>query len=91
MFSRHGQVRVQRVALEDHRDVAVARLRVVTSRGPMWMRPAVGISRPASRRSAVVLPQPGRPEHREERPVGDVQVERLERLRARRTTSRRPA
>ena len=59
---RDGQVRIERVVLEDHRDVAVLRRRrTVTSRSPMKIAPASTSSRPASMRSAVVLPEPDGP------------------------------
>ena len=54
-------VRVERIALEDHRDVAVLRGTRVTSRSPMRIRPSSTGSRPASIRSVVVLPQPDGP------------------------------
>ena len=59
-------VREERVVLEDGVDVALVRRQCVTSRPPSSMRPAFGRSKPAIRRSVVVLPEPGRPEQREE-------------------------
>ena len=43
------------------------------------MRPAVGSSKPAIIRSVVVLPGPGRAEHREELAVADVEVDAVDR------------
>src|SRR5437899_10483942 len=42
----------------------------VTSRGPINIRPLVGSSRPARRRSAVVLPQPDGPSMTRKQPSG---------------------
>ena len=56
------QVRVERVVLEHHGDVAVARRHVVDDRvADAQTVPAVMVSSPASMRSAVVLPQPDGP------------------------------
>ena len=41
--------------------VVIARAVHVTSRSPIWIRPAVGFSRPAMSRRVVVLPQPEGP------------------------------
>ena len=46
----------------------------VTSTPPSWMVPAVGCSNPATMRSTVVLPEPGRAEDREQLAVADGQV-----------------
>ena len=43
------------------------------------IRPAVGSSKPAIIRSVVVLPEPGRTEHREELAVADVEVDAVDR------------
>ena len=42
------------------------------------IRPAVGSSKPAIIRSVVVLPEPGRAEHREELAVADVEVDAVD-------------
>ena len=55
------QVRVERVALEDHRDVAVARGTWFTTRSPILSTPSEMSSRPATIRSAVVFPHPDGP------------------------------
>ena len=58
----HGHVRVERVALEHHRDVALARGAARSLRWPsMRTSPARGRSRPATRLSVVDLPQPDGP------------------------------
>ena len=58
----HRHVRVERVVLEDHREVARRRARpFVTSRSPIRIRPPVIFSRPPIERSSVVLPQPDGP------------------------------
>ena len=56
----HGHVRIERVVLEDHRDVALARRHVVHDLPPIRISPRVS-SRPATIRSAVVLPHPDGP------------------------------
>ncbi len=66
MFSRDRHVRIERVALEDHGDVAVARLQARDVAVADQHAPGVGCSRPARMRSAVVLPQPDGPEQGEE-------------------------
>ena len=74
-----GEIRVERVVLEHHRDVAVLRRdRSVTSRSPMKIAPASTSSRPASMRSAVVLPEPEGPTSTMNSPSCDVQVERVD-------------
>ena len=56
-----GHVRIERVVLEHHRDVAIARRHVVDDASPIASSPSVISSRPATIRSAVVLPQPDGP------------------------------
>jgi hypothetical protein len=56
LADRH--VRVERVALEDHRDVALARRDAVDGRPPIAISPSVASSSPAISRRAVDLPQP---------------------------------
>jgi hypothetical protein len=57
-----GQVRVERVVLEHHRQVAVAGRLVVDPRSPpMSMSPEVMSSRPTIMRSSVDFPQPDGP------------------------------
>jgi hypothetical protein len=57
----HRHVRVERIVLEHHRDVAIARRQVVDDRSPMRSSPSLISSRPAIIRSAVDLPQPDGP------------------------------
>ena len=57
----HGHVRVERVALEHHGDVAVLGRGVGDVAPPMTSSPAVTSSRPAIIRSRVDLPQPDGP------------------------------
>ena len=59
LIDRH--VRVERVVLEDHGDVAVLGGRSFTTWPLMEIVPSVGSSRPAIRRKVVVLPQPEGP------------------------------
>ena len=59
LADRH--VRVERVVLEDHRDVPFARGEFVTSSPPITTLPAETCSSPAIIRSSVVLPQPDGP------------------------------
>ena len=61
MLSCDGQVGVERVVLEDHRDVAVLRREVVDDAVADEIVPSVISSSPATMRSAVVLPQPDGP------------------------------
>ena len=81
MFCRDGQVRVERVVLEDHRDVALLRRQVGDVAVADEDAPASTSSRPASMRSAVVLPEPGRADQHHELAVLDVEVERVDRRR----------
>ena len=69
---RHRQVRIERVALEDHRDLPLARAaRSLTTWPPIRMSPLVGCSSPAIIAQSVVLPQPrGAEEDEELRPPG---------------------
>ena len=48
---------------------------LLTSRSPMRIAPSSSGSRPASIRSAVDLPEPGRPDEHEQLAVADVEVE----------------
>jgi hypothetical protein len=54
--ARH--VHIQRVVLEDHRDIAMPRDRPVTTRPAMRTSPAVTAPSPATIRSTVYFPQP---------------------------------
>ena len=72
---RHRQVRVQRVALEDHGHVAVLGVDVVHDAVADGTVPSVTSSRPATRRSAVVLPQPDGAEQHQQLAVGDLERE----------------
>ena len=73
------QVREERVVLEDGVDRPLVRRSRLMSCPPMVMVPLVGSSSPAIIRSVVVLPQPGRAEQGEERPLLDGQVEVVDR------------
>jgi hypothetical protein len=57
----HAHVRVQRVVLEHHGDVALGRLQLVDHRPPMEISPPLTSSSPATMRSSVDLPQPEGP------------------------------
>ena len=74
-----GHVRVERVALEDHRDVAVARLQprhvAVAEEDLARVRQLQAGEDPQRRRLAAA----GRPEHHQEHSVGDEQVEVVQR------------
>ncbi len=56
-----AHLRVERVVLEDHRDVAPRGATSSTTASPIRMCPPVSASSPASSRSAVVLPEPDGP------------------------------
>ena len=72
----HGQVGIERVVLEHHGDVAVARAHVVDHlrRRSRWCRRPASSS-PAMVRSSVLLPQPDGPDQHGELAVGDVEVD----------------
>ena len=57
----HGHVRIERVALEDHRHVAIPRRDIGHVRPRSEIVPELTGSRPAIMRSVVVLPQPEGP------------------------------
>ena len=61
MLSRTRHVRVERIVLEHHGDVALGGSSSVTSRPSKTMAPALSCSRPAMQASAVLLPQPDGP------------------------------
>ena len=72
----HVHVRVERVVLEDHRDVALLRRDVVDDRRRRCrIVPSLMSSSPATIRSAVVLPQPDGPTRTTNSPSRDVEVE----------------
>ena len=56
-----GQMRIERIVLEHHGDVPLARRQVVDPRPPIAISPAVDVSSPAIMRSVVDLPQPDGP------------------------------
>ena len=70
-------MRVERIALEHHGDVAVARLQAVTSRSPIRTRPAVGMLEAGQDAQRRGLAAAGRPEQGQEGVVGYVEVEAL--------------
>jgi hypothetical protein len=74
----HAHVRVQRVALEHHREVALAAGSVVMSRPSSSSVPPSIASRPAISRSSVDLPQPGRADEDDELAALDRQVDALD-------------
>ena len=81
MFSRDRHVRIERVALEHHRDVALAGLRVGDVASPS-MQHAAGVrrdSRPARMRSVVVLPEPDGPSSAKNSPGSIVEVDAVQR------------
>ena len=73
VVDRH--VRIERVILEDHRDIAVLRRDVVDPLSPMRMSPLEISSRPAIIRSVVDFPQPGWPDEHDELAVFDLETD----------------
>ena len=69
---------------------ALARRQVVHRRPPIQTSPVVAVSSPAMMRSSVVLPQPEAPEQHHELPVGDGQIDRMQRGEAAEGLARRP-
>ena len=67
-----AHMRIERVVLEHHGDVAVLRLEPLTTRPPIAISPAVIVSSPAIIRSSVDLPQPDGPSMTQELAVGDM-------------------
>ena len=66
MFARHGHVRVQRVVLEHHRDVAMARREPGHVAPADPHRPGGQRLEPATIRSVVLFPQPDGPDEHDE-------------------------
>ena len=70
----HGLVRIERVALKDHRQVAVAAAaRAVTSRPSMRIRPDVGRLESGDQPKHGALAAAGRPDQDEQLAVGDLE------------------
>ena len=82
MFSPHGHVRVERVVLEHHRDVAVLR-RLVVDDLAADLQLAVGdVLEPGDHPQRGRLPAAGRADEDHELAVGDVEVDVLDGLEA---------
>jgi hypothetical protein len=73
MFSKALIFGIERIALEDHRDVTVARSHPFWSCPSMRIRPPSIGSSPASIRRVVDLPQPDGPDEDEELAIGDLE------------------
>ena len=87
----HAHVRVERVVLEHHRDVAVARPQLRSRpRSPIRMRPSVTSSRPGDHPQQRRLAAARRADEHHELAVADVEVDRVDRLDAVRIDLRRP-
>ena len=71
----HAHVRIERVALKDHRQVARLRRNAVTSPPPMTNAARVGVSSPAISRSSVLLPHPDGPTSTRNSPSSIVEVD----------------
>ena len=80
MFSGDRHVRVERVVLEHHRDVASFGGTSLTTSPPIMMSPSEMSSRPAIIRSVVDLPQPDGPDQHDKLMVGDVEIDAAHRL-----------
>ena len=87
MFSRDRHVRIERVVLEHHGDVAVLRRQSLTTRPPMRISPAVMSSSPAIMRSSVDLPQPDGPTRTTNSPSSMRDVDAMDHRRRRRRIS----
>ena len=72
-------MRIERVALKHHGDVAVLASSAVTSLPSMKTRPAVGVSSPARMRKVVLLPEPEGPSRAKNSPGSIVEVDPFER------------
>ena len=72
----HGHVRIQRVALKDHRDVAIVRRARRSPRGRRCSSsPALIDSSPATMRSVVLLPHPDGPTSTTNSPSFDLEID----------------
>jgi hypothetical protein len=76
----HGEVRVKGVRLEDHGDVAVARLEPRDLAVAEMDRPGVGHLEPREEAQERRLPAPARSDEDRERPLGDLDGDALEDL-----------
>ena len=76
----HGHVRVERVVLEDHRDVPLHRVDEVHEPAPDHDLARVGVLEPGDGAQDRALPAPRRPEQDEELAVGDLQRDVGDRL-----------
>ena len=84
MFGGDREVRVERVVLEDHRDVAVASGgSSVTSRSPMQIAPGVDLLEPGEHPQRGRLAGARRADEHHQLAVRDVEVERVDRRRRR--------
>ena len=70
----HGEVRIERVALEDHRDVAIARGDVVDDTVADPKRALADVLEPGDHPERRRLAATGRPDQDHELPVSDLQV-----------------
>ena len=77
---RRRLLRVQRVALEHHRQVALGRVGLRRVDPVQQHAPVSGFSSPAITRSVVVLPAPDGPSSTKNDALGDVEFEVLQRL-----------
>jgi hypothetical protein len=69
------QVRVEPVALEHHRDVAVLGLQLVDQRSPIQISPSVHVLKPGDHPHGRGLAAARGPEQDKEFAVGDIEVE----------------
>ena len=77
----HRHVRIERVVLEHHRDVALLGRHALTTLPPIAISPSVISSSPAIMRSSVDLPQPDGPTSTQNSPSAIVDVDAADHLR----------
>ena len=73
--AEHGHVRIERVVLEHHRDIAVARAHVIDDLAADLDLPGVGVLEPGDRAQKRALAAAGRSDQHGELAVRDVEID----------------